>query len=106
MPAVQLQKPPITLSWSSRTYNWGYLDDLGGKRYSALAKKLSVSIDKITEAANWSLLCEPKPVRNYRPIDPTIYVEPDIYVRKNEEGKYIVETNKNAYLPLDQPNVP
>ncbi len=58
---------------------------------------------------------EPKPARNYRPNDPSIYVEPDIYIRKNDEGQYTVESNKSG-LPalrisqtyrnlLNQPNL-
>ena len=92
-----------------------YLDYLGNKRYAALAKKLSVSIEEIKEAEFLISSLEPKPARNYSPIDPGIYVEPDLYVRKNEEGEYIIETNKSG-LPalrispmyrklLKQPNI-
>jgi len=91
------------------------LFEVGNKRYAALAKKLCVSLQEVNEAVNLITSLEPKPVRNYSPIDPTIYVEPDIYVRKNEEGKFIIETNKSG-LPalrisqlyrntLNQPNI-
>ena len=81
----------------------------------ALSKKLSVSLEDIHGAENLITSLEPKPARNYRPIDPSIYVEPDLYVRKNDAGDYIVETNKSG-LPtlkisqmyrnlLNQPNL-
>ncbi len=92
-----------------------YLDDLGHKRYVALSKKLSVPAEEVAAAADLITSLEPKPARNYRTIDPTIYVAPDLYVRKNEEGEYIIETNKSG-LPtlkisqtyrnlLNQPNL-
>ena len=76
-----------------------YLDHLGEKRYACLAKKLSVSTEEITEAAALIASLEPRPSRNYLPATPCIYVEPDIYMRKNEEGKLIVETNRSG-LPV------
>ena len=93
----------------------GYLDFLGNKRYAALAKKLSVSIEEIKKAELLISSLEPKPARNYRTFDPSVYVEPDIFVRKNEEGKYTIESNKSG-LPtlrisqtyrnlLNQPNI-
>ncbi|MBF0503877.1 MAG: RNA polymerase factor sigma-54 [Candidatus Omnitrophica bacterium] len=76
-----------------------YLDDLGNKRNGALAKKLSVSLEEISHAADLIASLEPKPARNYRPIDPTIYVAPDLYLRKNEDGLYTIETNKTG-IPI------
>lgn len=76
-----------------------YLDDLGHKRYASLAKKLSVSIEAITEAAHLISQLEPKPAQNYRPLDPSIYIQPDIYIRKDDSGEYIIETNKKG-LPI------
>jgi RNA polymerase sigma-54 factor len=69
-------------------------EDLAHKRYAALAKKLSVSIDEITTASLLIASLEPKPARNYRPLEPTVYVQPDLYILKNEEGEYIIETNR------------
>jgi len=77
-----------------------YLDYLGDKRYSALSKILSVSLNEIASAEFLISTLEPKPARNYCTIDPTIYVQPDLYIRKNEEGKYAIETNKSGLPPL------
>jgi RNA polymerase sigma-54 factor len=76
---------------------------------------LSVSIEQIEEAEKLIASLEPKPARNYQTNDPSIYVEPDIFIRKNDEGEYIIETNKSG-LPtlkisqtyrnlLNQPNI-
>lgn len=65
-----------------------------------MAKKLSVSLDKVEQAVDLITSLEPKPARNYRPIDPSIYIEPDIFVRKDEEGQYIIETNKKGLPTL------
>lgn len=77
-----------------------YLNDLGNKRHTALAKKLSASLEEIAQAADLITSLEPKPARNYRPIEPTMYVEPDLYLRKNEEGQFIIETNKSGIPTL------
>jgi RNA polymerase sigma-54 factor len=93
----------------------GYLDYLAGKKYAVLSKKLAVSLEQIEQAEALIASLEPKPARNYRPNDPSIYVEPDIYLRKTDEGGYIVETNKSG-IPalrisqtyrklLNQPNI-
>jgi len=93
----------------------GYLDDLGNKRYAGLAKNLSVSVDEINEAELLIASLEPKPARNFSTNDQNIYVEPDLYLRKNEAGEYVVESNKSG-LPrlrisqtyrnlLNQPNL-
>jgi len=92
-----------------------FLNDLGEKRYEVLSKKLSVSVEDLHEAEALISSLEPRPARNYRPPSPTVYVEPDLYLRKNEEGEYAVETNKSG-LPtlkisqtyrklLNQPNL-
>ena len=92
-----------------------YLDFLGNKRYAALGKKLSVSLEQVREAEFLISSLEPKPARSYSTFDPSIYVEPDIFVRKNEQGEYTIETNKSG-LPtlrisqtyrnlLNQPNI-
>jgi RNA polymerase sigma-54 factor len=77
-----------------------YLDCLANKKYTALSKKLSVSLEDINAAESLIASLEPKPARNYRANDPSIYVEPDIFVRKNEEGQYIAETNKSGLPAL------
>jgi len=92
-----------------------YLDDLGGKRYAAIAKKLSVPLEQVHQAGLLIASLEPRPARNYRPIDPSIYIEPDLFIRKNEDGEFTIETNKSG-LPklrisstyrnlLNQPNL-
>lgn len=93
----------------------GYLDYLASKKYTVISKKLSVSCEQVMEAEALIASLEPKPARNYRPSDPSIYVEPDIFIRKNDEGQWVVETNKSG-LPtlkisqtyrnlLNQPNI-
>jgi len=93
----------------------GYLDCLANKKYALLSKKLSVPLEDISEAEHLITSLEPKPARNYRVNEQSTYVEPDIYLRKNDAGEYIVETNKSG-LPalrisqtyrnlLNQPNI-
>jgi len=77
-----------------------FLEYLGDKRFSALSKKLGVSLEDISQAEILIASLEPKPSRNYRPHEMNIYVEPDIYLRKNEVGEYIIETNKNGIPAL------
>lgn len=74
-------------------------EDLGHKRYAAISKKFSVSMEDIMETVYLIGSLEPKPARNYRSPEPTAYVQPDIYVRKDDEEQFIIETNKRD-VPL------
>ncbi len=77
-----------------------HLELLGQKRYAALGKKLSASLEDIKEAEFLISTLEPRPARGYRSVDPTIYIAPDLYIRQNEQGEFYVETNANGLPAL------
>ena len=66
-----------------------HLGDLERKNYSAIAKALSISFDKVIEATRVILEFEPKPGRSFNTGD-TQYITPDIYVYKVAEEFMIV----------------
>src|SRR3989338_141490 len=63
-----------------------HLSDLGNKKYKELARALKLSIDEVKRIAELISSLEPKPARNFRPINPNIYIKPDLFIRKEETG--------------------
>jgi len=74
------------------------LDDLGHKRFKEIAKKLSASVDEVKAAAQIIATFEPRPARNFRPIDPNIYLKPDIIIKKDADDRLEIIIN-NEHLP-------
>lgn len=66
-----------------------HLGDLERKNYSAIAKALSLPLEKVIEATKLILEFEPKPGRSFNPGD-TQYITPDIYVYKVADEFMIV----------------
>jgi RNA polymerase sigma-54 factor len=66
-----------------------HLGELERKNYSAIAKTLGVSLDKVIEATRVILEFEPKPGRSFNTGD-TQYITPDIYVYKVADEFMIV----------------
>ncbi|MFZ9596433.1 MAG: RNA polymerase factor sigma-54 [Bdellovibrionia bacterium] len=66
-----------------------HLSELERKNYSAIAKALGVSLDKVIEATRVILEFEPKPGRSFNTGD-TQYITPDIYVYKVADEFMIV----------------
>ncbi len=64
-----------------------HLEDLARKRYPQIAKALSISIDRITEAASNISRLSPNPGGEF---DPTgnPYILPDVIIEKNDDGKW------------------
>ncbi len=72
-----------------------HLQDLEKRKYQAIAKVLSVTIQEVMEASQVIIHdLEPKPGRPYLPSD-TNYVTPDVYVIKIEE-RYVVQLNEDG----------
>jgi len=76
-----------------------HFENLGNKRFQEIARKLGISVDAVKEAAKVIAALEPKPARNFRPIDSTIYIKPDVTVKKNAAG-YQVSINDEWIPPL------
>ena len=63
-----------------------YLMDLGNRKFKEIAKKMNLSEAEVKKFAQIISALEPKPARNFRPIDASIYVKPDVTIRKNEDS--------------------
>ncbi|OGX32444.1 MAG: RNA polymerase sigma-54 factor [Omnitrophica WOR_2 bacterium RIFCSPHIGHO2_01_FULL_48_9] len=63
----------------------GYLKEISQKKLTEVAKKLNVSHAEVAEAIKIIAALDPKPARNYRPIDPTIFIKPDVVITKDED---------------------
>ncbi len=64
-----------------------HLEDLARKRYPQIAKALSISVDRVTEAASNISRLSPNPGGEF---DPTgnPYILPDVIIEKNDDGKW------------------
>ncbi len=64
-----------------------HLEDLARKRYPQIAKALSISVDRVTEAAANISRLSPNPGGEF---DPTgnPYILPDVIIEKNDDGKW------------------
>ncbi len=72
-----------------------YLQDIAKNRMSYVAKKLHVSMEKLTKALEEIRSCVPKPGSGFCGNQPVEYVIPDVFVeRKGEE--LFVTVNKNS----------
>ena len=73
-----------------------HLDDLGRKKFTDIAKKLKISIDKVKDVAKSISYLEPKPARKYQPFNSNIYIKPDIIITKDENYEFHVHiSNEN-----------
>ena len=57
----------------------GHLDDLGRKRYPQIAKKLSVAVEQVSQAAEFIATLNPKPGMAFAST-PDFYIVPDVSV--------------------------
>ncbi len=78
----------------------GYLEELGRKKFQKIARKINVHLESVKKAARLIALFEPKPARNYRPIKTSLYIKPDILIKKDENNEYHIEINKDGIPPL------
>lgn len=65
------------------------------KKFDLISKATSITIETISEIALFIGTLEPKPARNFQGGEPTVYVRPDAYVFKDDEGNFQVQINKN-----------
>lgn len=65
------------------------------KKFDHIAKKMSISLEKVTQVARFISTLEPKPARNAQGSQPTVYVQPDVYVLKDNAGNLQIQVNKN-----------
>jgi RNA polymerase sigma-54 factor len=81
-----------------RHYAYGILEnhfnDFFQKHFEIIAKKTNLKINIIQEVAQFISTLEPKPARAFQGGEQTVYIQPDVYVLKDEEGSFHVEVNK------------
>lgn len=66
-----------------------HFEDLGHKRFARISKNTGIPLAQIKEAAAFIATLEPKPARNSRPIRSSIYIQPDIFIIKDENGYHV-----------------
>jgi len=77
-----------------------HLKNLSRHKHQDIARKLKVQVDEVKEAARIITLFEPRPARNYRPIQTNLYIKPDIYVIQDENQQFKTIINKDGIPPL------
>lgn len=68
-----------------------HLEDLGRRRFPQIAKKLAVTVDAISRAAENIATLNPRPASAFSPA-PSHYINPDVMVEATN-GKYLVVLN-------------
>ncbi|TWT88893.1 RNA polymerase sigma-54 factor [Pseudobythopirellula maris] len=95
---LQLQ-PGMPLEEEVRTLITDHLADLEGNRLPLIAKKTGYSIDTINVALEELRHLKPKPGADF--IDAVVpSVTPDVFVEKNDDGKYEVRLEDGTLPPL------
>jgi RNA polymerase sigma-54 factor len=74
-----------------------YLEELEKKKYSQIARNLTVDIEDVREATKIIAALEPKPGYKFNPVSPQ-YILPDVSVKKID-GEYQIIVN-DADLPM------
>jgi len=75
-----------------------YMAELGSRKLKVISKECKVSLDQVEHASRLIAALDPKPARNFHPINTGIYVIPDVFIKEITEGEYRVETNYE-YIP-------
>ena len=65
------------------------------KKFEKIAKETHLTLANITEAAQFITTLEPKPTRDFQNVEQTVYVQPDIYVTKDNDGNLHIEVNRS-----------
>ena len=82
-----------------KTVILNHLEEIGRKKFNHIARELGISPAKVKEAAQMIAKLEPKPARNYHPIESNIYVKADVIVKKdNIQDRLHIQIN-NEYIP-------
>ncbi len=79
-----------------------YLEELGHKNFSKIARELKLSIEQVKEIAYYISKLDPRPARNYYGTQANLYILADITVIRDEQGEYKVIINRNniPYLKI------
>ncbi len=93
---IQLERLGKSHSLEYRVVD-GFLDELARKRFPQIAKKLSVSAEQITQAAEFIGTLDPHPGSRFSNDDTNSYVTPDVTVGKID-GEWVVTLN-NEQIP-------
>ena len=70
-----------------------HLDDLAHKRYPQIAKRLGVTVDQISRAAEFIATLDPKPGRMFTNSFNT-YITPDVMVERDGDGYSVIINNE------------
>ena len=89
---IQLERSGKSHSLEARLVS-SHLDDLAKKRYPLLVKKLNVTMEQLSQAAEFIGTLNPHPGRSFQP-DRNTYVEADITVTKYQ-GEWVISLNNN-----------
>ncbi len=73
-----------------------FLAEVGSRKYSEIARKLATSLELVKDAANKIASLEPKPARNYRPINANIYIKPDVIIHQDPIEGFQVTVNQEG----------
>lgn len=74
-----------------------FLPELGRKHYGPIAKALGITADEVQAAEKVIAGLDPHPGRAFQPAEPTVYVQPDVFIVELE-GQLKVVLN-DYYLP-------
>jgi len=74
-----------------------HLDDMGQNRLPVIQRKTGYSIDTIKNAMSYLRYLDPFPGRGFESV-PVLKVTPDVFVKQDKDGKYVVEL-ENEYTP-------
>jgi len=77
-----------------------HLHNLGHKRFPQIVRDTGIPLSEVKAAAHFIAGLEPKPARNYRPIRSSIYIQPDVFIRKDDERGYYVEVSREGVPSL------
>ncbi len=73
----------------------GYLEELGRKNFTKIARGLKISIEQVKDIASAISKLDPRPARNYCGSPQNLYIAADITVIKDDQGEYKVIINRN-----------
>ena len=74
-----------------------FLPELGRKHYGPIARALGITVDEVQAAEKIIAGLDPRPGRAFEPAEPTVYVQPDVFIVELE-GQLKVVLN-DYYLP-------
>ncbi len=74
-----------------------HLDDIGQNRLPVIQRKTGYSIDTIKNVISYLRYLDPFPGRGFE-TEPVLKVTPDVFVKLDKNGKYVVEL-ENEYTP-------